>query len=641
MAKKQAQIEIRVEEQPEAKLTTTAAAEVILPKKITGFAQTITEVLERAAGIHLSSYGGLDDFSAISIRGSTSDQVLIYLDGVLLNSAQGQTVDLSFIPLDNVDRIEIYRGGSPGKMVDSTPGGVIAIYTKGKPEKTENLLRNSLGSYYTYRGHLQRTEALNNFYYLGSFDYFRSRGNFPYVADQGTRNNTSDDQTIDRANNNFAAYDFTGIAGNENKTDLNWKMFENFFYKEEGVAGLGSQIVTDTSLKTIKNFLHGKLGDPHSPSSFKWEGDLFFDYLKSRFQDPKGEIGLGVQNNNDTTIRLGPEFHWNTLLAQNQILNGFLAYRTENFWPTNYAANPASGPMSQRQMVGVGLEDEIGLFGEKLALDPSLRFQTFFNSLSGSDPSITPAVPNNNSINNELSGKLGIKWSPLYFVTLKGNVYRGFRQPTFGELFGDRGNIVGNPSLVPEKGLNFDLGAATRGSDVGFINTFHLEATTFRQMTDNLIQFVQTSQFTIRAQNATRALIWGVEVAASMRLFEQFKWSGNYVYQIAKDDSDRSPTRGNFLPGRPKHQIYAEAEYQYRYFTPFVQLNFLSDNFLDSQNLLKVNHRTLLAAGFKTNPLKWMQFLFTTKNLLNERVADIAGFPLPGRSYWGELELKL
>src|SRR3989338_7101603 len=128
-AEDSAQINIRVEERPEAKLTTTAAAEVIIPKKITGFAQTVPQILERAAGVHLSSYGGLDDFSAISIRGSTSDQVLIYLDGVLLNSAQGQMVDLSFIPLDVVESIEIYRGGSPGKIVDSTPGGAITIHT--------------------------------------------------------------------------------------------------------------------------------------------------------------------------------------------------------------------------------------------------------------------------------------------------------------------------------------------------------------------------------------------------------------------------------------------------------------------------------------------------------------------------------
>ena len=70
-------------------------------------------------------------------------------------------------------------------------------------------------------------------------------------------------------------------------------------------------------------------------------------------------------------------FHANALLGKSQILSGFLAYRIENFWPTNYAANPASGPMSQRQMIGLGGEDELGLFGEKLMLDPSLRLQIY------------------------------------------------------------------------------------------------------------------------------------------------------------------------------------------------------------------------------------------------------------------------
>ncbi|MDZ4224805.1 MAG: TonB-dependent receptor, partial [bacterium] len=405
--------------------------------------------------------------------------------------------------------------------------------------------------------------------------------------------------------------------------------------------GLGSQIATDTSLKTIKNFIHGKLTPPRGSGPLQWEADLFFDYLKSRFSDPQGEIGLGVQNNNDTTVRVGPEFHANMPWGKNQILSGFLAYRIENFWPTNYAANPASGPMSQRQMIGIGGEDELGFFDEKLVLDPSLRLQVYLNHLSGDDPSITPAVPNNDTTNTQLSGKLGVKWAAFSFLYFKGNAYRGFRQPTFGELFGDRGNIVGNPGLLPEKSLNWDAGARALWNDLGFVDQFSLEAGYFRQNVDELIQFVQTSQFTIRAQNAASALIWGAEAALSMRMWEHLKIGGNYMYQIAKDDSNNSPTRGKFLPGRPKQQIYADAEWQYLYFTPFTQLQLLTSNFLDSQNLLKVNHRTLLAAGFYTQPLNWLKFTFTTKNLLNEHVVDIAGFPLPERSYWAELELRL
>ncbi|OGQ04293.1 MAG: hypothetical protein A3F82_10540 [Deltaproteobacteria bacterium RIFCSPLOWO2_12_FULL_44_12] len=625
-ANEKAQIDITVQDQEEVQLDTAAQAQVIVPKKVPGLAQTLPQLLERAAGVQIKRYGGLDDFAAISIRGSTTDQVLIYLDGVLLNTAQGGLTDLSFLPLDHIERIEIYRGGSPGKIVDSTPGGVITIHTKGKPAETKNTIRNSLGSFYTYQGHIQRAQAFGDFYYNASFHHFRSRGDFPFLDDRGTRANRSDDRIINRGNNDFGSYDVTATFGEEKKEALNWKVYENFFIKEEGIPGLGSSTSNRARLGTLRNFIHAKLNRKN------WQAHLFFDYLKSEFEDPLGEIGVGTQDNKDETFRLGPEFHLSHPL-QNHIFSGFLAHRGEFFWPFDRLVTPQQGPLSQRHMVSVGLEDEISFLDDKVILDPSLRFQIFLNHLSGQSF--------NDVTDRQISAKLGIKISPWRFLSLKTNVYRGFRQPTFGELFGDRGTLVGNPNLKPEEAINFDLGIHGRWQNFWVIDDLNLEMIYFRHEIDNLIQFLQTSQFTAKAQNLNSALILGGEFGLSIRIFKNLKMSSHYVYQTAKDASDTSPTKGNFLPGRPKHQWTVEGEYQYRFLRPFFQLQILSHNFLDSQNLLKVTQRTLLSAGTHLEPLKWMRISFTTKNLLNDRIADIAGFPLPGRSYWGELELKL
>ncbi|MDO8527643.1 MAG: TonB-dependent receptor [Deltaproteobacteria bacterium] len=635
-------IDIQVQDQPEAQFDSVAGTQVIIPSKIQGFAQTVPELLERAAGVHLQSYGGLDDFSTVSIRGSTTEQVLIYVDGILINSAEGGAVDLSFLPLDNIARIEIYRGGAPGKIVDSTPGGVIYIHTKGKPDKTENILRNSVGSFYTYRGHIQRSQPINDLYYTAAFDYFRSRGNFPYVNDQGTRSNVNDDQVVDRANNDFKNYNFTGIFGSDKKDEINFKIFENFFAKEQGIPGLGSFLSTSARLETLRNFIHAKLDGP-TPSArgVDWNADLFFDYLDNRFHDPSGQIGLGVQDNNDKTLRGGPEFHLDWAPTDNQLLSGFIAYRIETFLPTNYNITPADGPTSWRHMVGLGAENEITLMDEKIVIDPSLRLQIFVNRLSGQNPGVAVATPDNNITNTELSAKVGAKISPWPFLSFKGNFYHGFRQPTFNELFGDRGTFVGNPSLKPEEGFNFDFGISGRWNNFWKFDHLFAEATLFRQNTSNLIQYLQNSQFTAKAENLNGAQITGGEFAVGLQIFKHFRWNGNYIYQSAKDDADNSPTRGKFLPGRPKNQAYMEASYEYRMLQPFGQVQYLSDNYLDSQNLLKVTSRTLVSLGLHLKPADWCKITFTTKNLLNDQTVDIAGFPLPGRSYWGELELRL
>lgn len=635
-AKEAPRIEIRVEEKQEPSFDSTTQAQVIRPDQMPGAATSLPKLLERVAGVQIKRYGDLDDFAQVSIRGSTTDQVLIYLDGVLLNTARGGSLDLSLIPLDQVEKIEVYRGGSPGKIVDSTPGGVVYIHTKAKPEKTENILRNAVGSYYTYRGHVQRSEAFDlpegrNFFYHASFNHFRSRGDFSFLDDRGTRANQADDRIVNRQNNDFQTYDGTFIFGAGKKNLPSWKIYENFYFKDEGIPGLGTLTSLNARLKTLRHLIHASLKSPQGAwEKTNWEGDLFLDAQKSFFQDPLGEIGVGTQDNEDTTVRFGPEFHRSWFL-KNQVISGFAAHRGEFFSPVDKLAVTPNGPLSQRHMASLGAEDEISLLDEKFLLDPSARLQIFVNKLSGGSQ-ITDA---------QVSSKLGVKFRPFAFLTLKTNLFRGFRQPTFGELFGDRGTLVGNPALAPEESLNFDIGAALQWKEISFFNDLFFEAVFFRHSAQNLIQFLQTSQFTAKAQNLDTALVQGSELSFAARAWEHFQLKSHYVYQAAKDDSNISPTRGRFLPGRPKHQLFLETEYVHRILRPFAELNFIGANFLDSQNLLKVNHRTLVALGLDVDCSRSVKLSFLMKNLLNQRIGDIAGFPLPGRSYWGEILIKL
>ena len=82
----------------------------------------------------------------MSIRGSTSSQVLVLLDGIHLNSSRDGSVDLSTIPLEIIDHIEIVRGGESSLYGSSAIGGVINIITK-KAQKPSISLTVTNGSY--------------------------------------------------------------------------------------------------------------------------------------------------------------------------------------------------------------------------------------------------------------------------------------------------------------------------------------------------------------------------------------------------------------------------------------------------------------------------------------------------------------
>ena len=67
----------------------------------------LPDMLDEQPGLRSTRLGGLGSFSSLSIRGSTGDQVLVFVDGIPLNSAEGGPVDLSAIPLGPVDSIAI------------------------------------------------------------------------------------------------------------------------------------------------------------------------------------------------------------------------------------------------------------------------------------------------------------------------------------------------------------------------------------------------------------------------------------------------------------------------------------------------------------------------------------------------------
>jgi outer membrane receptor protein involved in Fe transport len=81
-------------------------------------------------GLHVEQRGGEGQFATVTMRGSTSAQVNIYVDGVPQNIGAEGAVDLSLISLNNVARIEVYRGYVPARFAGAPIGGVINIVTK-------------------------------------------------------------------------------------------------------------------------------------------------------------------------------------------------------------------------------------------------------------------------------------------------------------------------------------------------------------------------------------------------------------------------------------------------------------------------------------------------------------------------------
>jgi len=116
-------------------------------------ATSLSELLSRGANLNLQSFSGNDKRSTVDIRGmgaAASSNVLVLVDGVRLNENDLSAADLSTVPLSQIERIEILRGGGAVRYGNGAVGGVINIVTKGAKAGRASLdLAGRAGSYST------------------------------------------------------------------------------------------------------------------------------------------------------------------------------------------------------------------------------------------------------------------------------------------------------------------------------------------------------------------------------------------------------------------------------------------------------------------------------------------------------------
>jgi outer membrane cobalamin receptor len=108
--------------------------------------RTVGEALAYVPETVTRVYGGPGSLITPSIRGSTAEQVLVLLDGVPINGVYSGNVDLSTIPIDGIERIEVLRGPFSAIYGSGAMGGVISIVTSRRGRSLVNLGAGSFGA---------------------------------------------------------------------------------------------------------------------------------------------------------------------------------------------------------------------------------------------------------------------------------------------------------------------------------------------------------------------------------------------------------------------------------------------------------------------------------------------------------------
>lgn len=124
---------------PKAATQNPYSVEVITQKTIAAMgAQTLNDVLQNQSNIQLSQDPILGN--SIQLQGLSGQNVKILINGVPMIGRLNGNLDISQIPLNNVERIEVIEGPMSVVYGSDAIGGVVNIITK-KPIKNNNKIQ--------------------------------------------------------------------------------------------------------------------------------------------------------------------------------------------------------------------------------------------------------------------------------------------------------------------------------------------------------------------------------------------------------------------------------------------------------------------------------------------------------------------
>ena len=136
--------------------------------------QTVGEALDLIPGVDVHTGG--QGQAHVNIRGFSSKEIKVLIDGVPAEETFSGALDLSQIPVDSIARIVVVRGAASVLYGADTLGGIINIITKkgGKVPVTE--LSASFGDYDTWNWVLDHGAAEGRFNYWLTAGYHKSHG---------------------------------------------------------------------------------------------------------------------------------------------------------------------------------------------------------------------------------------------------------------------------------------------------------------------------------------------------------------------------------------------------------------------------------------------------------------------------------
>ena len=591
-------------------------------------AKSVAEVLEDVAGLQVLASGGLGRSARLSIRGSASNQVLILLDGQRLNTAQSGSVDLSTIPINWVEKIEIIKGGSSALYGADAIGGVVNIITRraGLAGDSRARLSGTVGRFGTQVVSPSFRTALGPLGLRVSYQRLHTEGDFPYRTFADPPKNSVQvrrlrDNAWTTSDNAFVKLAWQGLAG------YGFELSGQYYDARMGIPGPENQLTPKARQSDRRALLSAKLGLPVARGTRAEVLAYHHTFLQEYQAPPPGTYLFRNRHRNRAT---GSEVRLYSRVMGSAFTVGY-AWRQDLLQSSDLVRPARSLGRRQRTTHSIFAQAEVDIVRPatpaalRLRLVPAFRLDR---------PSDNPTA---------YSPKLGLTLNRGLARTLilKGNVGKSYRAPTLNSLFWvPDAFALGNPHLRPERATNYDAGAVLRLPLAGEVEA---EVTWFGRDVQDIIVWQRQFDGRFRPFNVSRASIRGREDHLQWRLGQgRLVAELNHTLLDAVNRSGERVTDGKQLVFRPRHTTSVSLSTRMGAVSAEIRRRWVSKRytreantkFLDPYSVTDIRAALSLAFG------QWqLKVGAQVNNLTDENYRLIEGHPMPGREWRLTLEL--
>jgi len=553
---------------------------------------SVDEALRSVPGVDIRRSGAYGKTSSISIRGANANQVQVLVDGVRVKSPTLGQADLSDLSPDLIERIEIIRGPQSTLYGADAIGGVVNIITRrgtGRPWQAS--VQQEVGNYDTLASRATVSGAYKILNYALSASHLESNGQFQ-----------NDGTDVDALSTRLGAR----LPGNST-LDFIFRYNKN----DVGVPVKG----VFPGPQPIVPIINPNARQQSETAIFSLEGKTRpVEWWESRARLSRYENSEGFQDPVDPGVTFDvPVFSQvDVERREAEWVNSFFLGK----WSTSSVGvehrreeGESRGTFrAATETASVFFEQQLRFF-ERWFVTGGFRVED--NSVFGTTTTERGSVA-------FLIKETGTR--------LRGGAGTGFRAPTFNDLFFPG---FGNPDLGPERSLSYDFGVDQKL----WSNRIRLGLTYFQNDFTNLITCcvpLPGAPFG-GPVNVGRARSAGIEFTSEVDVLPNLVASLNYTYTDSENLATDRP-----LPREPRHRWNIGLTWEpVARLSLFTQIHVVTRQWETFGEVYNRGYTRVDLGGTwrileRTGWLRRLELTVRVQNLLDERYAEVRGFPAPG-----------